>query len=245
VSYPPNPNPYGQQPNDPYGQQPNPYAQQPPQQQQPGQPAYGYPQQPPAPQPAYDQAQAQYGYPQQPPAPPAGYGYPQDPYAGGGAAVPNMYAGWGSRVVAYIVDGLIVGLVPGILYGIGFGVAAGSAQTCSTDPTTYQVTCTGGGGGGVAIFLFLVAAVLGIAGGLFICHREGTTGQSPGKKMVNIRLVREYDGQPMGFGMAIVRKICHFLDGFVCYLGYLWPLWDAKKQTFADKIMNTVVVRSQ
>ncbi|MDQ1539752.1 MAG: hypothetical protein QOH29_478, partial [Actinomycetota bacterium] len=26
------------------------------------------------------------------------------------------------------------------------------------------------------------------------------------------------------------------------YLGYLWPLWDSKRQTFADKILKTVVV---
>jgi hypothetical protein len=26
------------------------------------------------------------------------------------------------------------------------------------------------------------------------------------------------------------------------YLGYLWPLWDAKRQTFADKICSTVVL---
>ena len=28
----------------------------------------------------------------------------------------------------------------------------------------------------------------------------------------------------------------------VCYLGWLWPLWDRRNQTFADKIMNTVVI---
>ena len=37
--------------------------------------------------------------------------------------------------------------------------------------------------------------------------------------------------------------ICHILDG-VCFIGYLWPIWDAKKQTFADKIMNTYVIKA-
>ena len=32
------------------------------------------------------------------------------------------------------------------------------------------------------------------------------------------------------------------LDSLVCYLGFLFPLWDAKRQTFADKIIHTVVV---
>jgi uncharacterized RDD family membrane protein YckC len=214
VSYPPDPNnPYGQQPG--YGQQPQ-------------QPGYGYPQQ-----------QAGYGYPQQQP----GYGYPQQPgmYPHAGQ-VQQFYAGWGSRVAARIVDGLIVGLVPGILYTIGAVMAANSAN-CTTDPVTYRTSCTGGGGGGGIIFI-LLGALLAIAGGLWLIHQEGTKGQTPGKRMVNIRLVRETDGQPLGFGMAFVRQLCHVLDGFCC-LGYLWPLWDAKKQTFADKVMSTVVVKSQ
>ncbi|WP_414944913.1 RDD family protein [Amycolatopsis sp. cmx-11-32] len=72
--------------------------------------------------------------------------------------------------------------------------------------------------------------------------RMGTTGQSLGKKVLKIKLVREADGQPIGPLMSFVRDLCHNLDGWVCGLGYLWPLWDDKKQTFADKILSTVVV---
>ena len=39
-----------------------------------------------------------------------------------------------------------------------------------------------------------------------------------------------------------MRQLAHLLDGFLCNLGYLWPIWDAKKQTFADKIMGTLVI---
>ncbi|MEZ0092170.1 RDD family protein [Streptacidiphilus sp. EB129] len=238
MSYPPDPNnPYGQpqQPAQPgYG-----YPQQPP-----AQPQYGYPQQPPAgaPQDAYGQ-QAAYGYPQQPPAAAPGYGYPADPYGNAGY-VQNAYASWGSRVAAYIVDAIIIGLVPGILYGIGIAMAA-STITYTTDPATGVQIPQSSGGSAFGIIFILLGALLALGLGLWLCYQEGTTGQTPGKKMVNIRLVREIDGQPLGFGMAVVRKICHVLDGFVCYLGFLWPLWDAKKQTFADKVMNTVVVKAQ
>ena len=71
--------------------------------------------------------------------------------------------------------------------------------------------------------------------------RAGRTGQSWGKKVVGIRLVREADGQPIGAGLAFVRDLAHVVDGFF-YLGYLWPLWDPKRQTFADKICSTVVL---
>jgi len=75
-------------------------------------------------------------------------------------------------------------------------------------------------------------------------YLAGTTGQSWGKKLLNIRLIGEQTGQPIGFGMALLRDICHIVDTIICYIGYLFPLWDAKRQTLADKIMTTVVVNA-
>jgi RDD family len=40
--------------------------------------------------------------------------------------------------------------------------------------------------------------------------------------------------------MSVVRQIAHFVDQIICNIGYLFPLWDAKRQTLADKIMTTV-----
>jgi len=73
-------------------------------------------------------------------------------------------------------------------------------------------------------------------------YQGGTTGQSLGKKVLNLRLVSEETGQPIGMAMAFVRDLCHFIDGVICYVGFLFPLWDAKRQTIADKIMRTVVI---
>jgi hypothetical protein len=40
--------------------------------------------------------------------------------------------------------------------------------------------------------------------------------------------------------MSVIRQICHVVDTIICYLGWLWPLWDGKRQTIADKIVSTV-----
>lgn len=72
---------------------------------------------------------------------------------------------------------------------------------------------------------------------------EGQTGQSYGKKVAGTKLLLEATGQPVGVGLAIGRYFVHILDGIPCYLGYLWPLWDSKRQTFADKILKTIVVK--
>lgn len=90
----------------------------------------------------------------------------------------------------------------------------------------------------------LVAVVLGLAGlayWAYLGNMEGTTGQTPGKAIMGLRLV-DANGQLVGSGPGIGRKFAHIIDSFVCGLGYLLPLVDAKKQTIADKVMNTYVV---
>ena len=92
----------------------------------------------------------------------------------------------------------------------------------------------------VIYFLILLASI-----GWTIYNRwyqGGTTGQSLGKKALNLRLVSEETGQPIGMLMAFVRDICHIIDAVICYVGFLFPLWDAKRQTIADKIVKTVVI---
>ncbi|MGR8008812.1 RDD family protein [Streptomyces hypolithicus] len=202
-------------PNNPYGQQP----QQPPQ----GQPGYGYPQQAPQGVPPQQGQQPGYGYPQAPPVQQPGqpYGaYPQQqpgqaPYG----AMPE-FAHWGLRFLGLLIDGLVL-MVPYIL------VIAGSAMGDST-------------GAILSIIGFLAVTAVAI----WQLIKEGKTGQTIGKKAMNIRLLREADGQPLGVGMAFVRRLAHFLDSIACYIGWLWPLWDEKKQTFADKVCSSVVVKS-
>ena len=71
-------------------------------------------------------------------------------------------------------------------------------------------------------------------------YRQGTTGSSIGKSIMKFKVVSEKTGQPIGFGLSIVRQLAHVVDAIICYIGYLFPLWDAKRQTLADKIMTTV-----
>ncbi|WP_367321247.1 RDD family protein [Streptomyces sp. HUAS ZL42] len=209
-------------PNNPYGQPQNPQQGQPGYPQQGQQPGYGYPQQG---QPGYGYPQAPQGgippqgYPQ--PGQQPGYAYPQQGQPGYGYPQQPGYGGqppyanWGQRFLATLVDGLVI-LVPYILIIVGRRIPV--------------LALIGG------------LAVLGVA--IWMLIQEGRTGQTPGKKALGIRLVRESDGQPLGVGMAFVRRLAHFLDSLPCYLGWLWPAWDAKKQTFADKVCSSIVIRT-
>jgi len=90
----------------------------------------------------------------------------------------------------------------------------------------------------VGAVIYLVA--IGI--GFYFTYMNGACGQSPGKKILGIKVVSEETGQVIGGGLGIVRGLAHIVDGIICYVGYLFPLWDAKRQTLADKIMKTVVL---
>jgi len=42
--------------------------------------------------------------------------------------------------------------------------------------------------------------------------------------------------------VAWVRDICQTLDALICCVGFLLPLWDAKRQTVADKLVRIAVI---
>ena len=71
-------------------------------------------------------------------------------------------------------------------------------------------------------------------------YRQGTTGSSIGKSVLGFRVVSENTGEPIGFGLSVLRAIAHAVDAAIFYVGYLFPLWDAKRQTLADKMLATV-----
>jgi uncharacterized RDD family membrane protein YckC len=137
------------------------------------------------------------------------------PYQGGpqyGGIPASQYAPWIHRVGAALVDWVPPWAI------IFIGALTGSRPI---------------------YFLFLVVGI-----GVWIYNRFvlGGRGQTWGKRVVGIRLISEETGQPVGTLNAFLRDICHIVDGAICDIGYLFPLWDAKRQTLADKIMRTVVI---
>jgi uncharacterized RDD family membrane protein YckC len=137
----------------------------------------------------------------------------QQAWTASASAAPALtYANWGRRVGAYLIDVALPLIVVIILIEINVAL------------------------GGVCFLL---------ASGWAFYNRSylgGRTGQSLGKKALSIRLVGEDTGQPIGVLVAWVRDLCHAVDMLICCVGFLFPLWDAKRQTLADKLVRTVVI---
>lgn len=131
------------------------------------------------------------------------------PGSGGGPSGPR--AGFGTRFVAALVDGVAVGIVSAVLralLGFGLGTVAG--------------------------------LLLGLA---YYAYLEGSpSGQTVGKKLMNVRVIDYLNGGPIDPGRALIRYLARIVSSIPCGLGYFWMLWDPEKQTWHDKLSNTVVV---
>jgi uncharacterized RDD family membrane protein YckC len=83
---------------------------------------------------------------------------------------------------------------------------------------------------------------IGVGFGLWnTIYRMGKTGQSLGRKFLNIAVL-DANGSPIGVGRAALREIIgRWVSGIVCYIGYLNAFWDNKRQMWHDKMANCYV----
>ncbi|VBA33173.1 Proline-rich antigen [Mycobacterium pseudokansasii] len=73
-------------------------------------------------------------------------------------------------------------------------------------------------------------------------YRQGITGSTVGKSVLKFTVLSERTGAPIGVGSSIARYFAHLLDAITFGIGYLLPLFTAKRQTIADMVMNTACV---
>ena len=66
------------------------------------------------------------------------------------------------------------------------------------------------------------------------------TGWSMGRALFGIA-VRTRDGSSAGVGRLLLREFAHLLDTAALFIGWLWPLWDRRRRTFADLLLRTEV----
>ena len=141
----------------------------------------------------------------------------QAPQAAAPQGASGPRASFGQRLVAAIIDTVVI-VVPLLIL---------AALAAAIDPV-------------LAVLVYIVGIVGGIA--YYIYFEGGASGQTFGKKAMNIRVVDFNTGGPIGYGRAFVRYLVKgFLSGNICLLGYLWMLWDREKQTWHDKAASSVV----
>ncbi len=136
---------------------------------------------------------------------------------------PGMeFGGPGPRLVGYIVDTLIV-IAAVFAIVVVFGLLA----------TIVPIL----GGIGLAV------GILGVPLAYFP-YFWAKSGQTPGMKMMNIKVVRDVDGGPITMGQAILRLLGYWVSSLVFYLGFIWIFIDKRQRGWFDLIAGTVVIKA-
>lgn len=214
---------------------------------------------PPAP-PAPPPAPGQWGAPTPPPAPwgtpassppppgqagwgqPGAFQQPAQPYQYG-VGLPHRadLAEPGTRIIARIIDWFIMLVVLIPLYLILIGSAS------SIDSGVGSGLFFGGS------FLLMLAVTVGQV--LYEVAFIAVKGQTPGKMLMKVKVVRDSDGQIPGWGPAFMRWVPNLVNLVPCFGGILglgliiWALVNLfsnpKRQTPFDLAAGTVVITAR
>src|SRR3989344_9050677 len=136
------------------------------------------------------------------------------------------YAGFWRRFLATFLDGIIL-MVVNLLIGVVTGLVLGLTGVDSNSTVYIMVMSV------INILNYLVMFS-------YYVYFIGSRGQTVGKMIMGIKVMK-FDGSNPSYVSAFLREVVgKLLSSIVLLLGYLWMLWDSKKQTWHDKIAGTV-----
>ena len=169
-----------------------------------------------------------------PAAAPAAVGW-ERPETSAGPAPGVEFAPHGARLVAYIFDGIIIGIMVSVIAIIGaIVIALGSTYEGNR---VVSVSAPAAFIGSIILFVSVLAGILYFP--YFWSHGGRTLGMRP----FNLRVVRDSDGGPIGWGTAFLRLIGLWVAGLVFYLGYIWIFIDKRRRGWQDLIAGTVMIK--
>jgi uncharacterized RDD family membrane protein YckC len=161
-----------------------------------------------------------------------GFGGPPPPPGVGGnyAGVGPQLAEWWQRLVAIIIDGILLSCV-----SAPFGTFR---RATNTDGTTANFSLTGG-----KVFAPLVIGIL------YYGLMNGLLGKTLGKMALGIKVVSKGTDNLIGPGKGILRAVVSQLLWLVVCIGglvdNLMPLWDKDRQSIHDKVAGSQVVKAR
>jgi len=147
-----------------------------------------------------------------------------------------VFAPHGARLVAYLVDALIVTVISIVLIVL-VGLVFISGASLSDDAETVNVSAESV----VATVLLTVAVIFLIL--LYFPFFWARSGQTPGMAIFGLRVVDDRTGGRIGWGTAGLRVLGMYVASAVFYLGFIWILVDKRRRGFHDLIAGTVVVK--
>ena len=144
----------------------------------------------------------------------------------GGDAVSWHYAGFFRRVAATLLDFLLLGLMVPLLMVLIRGPEALMAYGTGAELS---------GAFGLTMLENLLPALITIV--LWV-----SLGATPGKFLMGCHIIDLRSGRRPGPGRATLRYLGYLLSALPLGLGFLWVIWDRRRQGWHDKLAGTLVV---
>lgn len=197
---------------------------------------------PPAPEPR----------PAAPPPPPRPAPAPRQPEVvsasrplGSRSFASKQPAGFWIRLLAYVIDSLILGIVNGVLVTVpvlawmweeGLLQAAMSgkppAQPIQPEPLYIAVLA-------ILVLLSISISIFYVIGG------PAKKGGTLGKRMLGLRIYTAEGVTPIGCGRSFLRFIGYMVSGMILYVGFIMIAFTDRKRGLHDMIAGTYVVKER
>jgi uncharacterized RDD family membrane protein YckC len=154
----------------------------------------------------------------------------------------GQYAGFASRLIAFVLDWVIIWLVILLLNTIViivlsfFNLSLEQILDLQDAQTTLQKLFS-------IVFLLLGVVINFVLFYAYFIFFWMLVGQTPGKMVMGVRIVST-NGRPISFFQSIRRLIGYWISMIVLFMGFLWVLISDTRQGWHDKIANTYVIYS-
>lgn len=162
-----------------------------------------------------------------------------------------VLARWWRRLLAFVIDAVILTLATGALWGrliASFAIWLGNAQSAGTGGQPADPGAVGRVfGHTVARYLIVLTFTICVAV-LYYWLLTGYWGTTIGKRALGTWVVTASDGSAVGLPASLLRAVVFVLGGELIPLFFLvdnyWLTGDRRRQCLHDKAARTLVVRS-
>jgi uncharacterized RDD family membrane protein YckC len=153
------------------------------------------------------------------------------------------YASFGARLVAMIIDYIIIGILQAIVITPMLAVMGIGIATQSNDFNNLsEEEAIGLAGSIIATVMSTMIVVYCIAIFYFAIMESSKAQASVGKMALGIK-VTDLEGERVSFGKAFLRSIGKIVSGMIMYIGYIMAAFTEKRQGLHDMMASTLVVK--
>jgi uncharacterized RDD family membrane protein YckC len=150
---------------------------------------------------------------------------------------PVRLAGFFSRLIAFSLDLVFISLINlVVLTGTDLIMDFFFAGNFAGFPVLQSVA-----NAIIASSNWLMALFSAFFGFIYFIFFWVIAGFTPGKALLGLRVVRS-DGRPVNLGRAVLRLIGYSIAALPLFLGFIWILFDNRRQGWHDKIARTYVI---